>query len=208
MQRRTEIPPRRSAIREQQRRQAPIKTIETEEDYLEPPRSRGSAIRYVDTRGNQVIEQGNRRLVIHNAPPPRKSHWMLTLGIGMILMLALYAGFTWVSNWWTNRQLDATYGFPRTYQVDAVVGHNNDSPVTPSHFIFLNLNGHVEIIELPAGDASKAKIYIGPTLFSDNAALVPVTGEFKDVDGKEEMIVHIRDQEIIYVSDGTTFKLK
>ena len=126
----------------------------------------------------------------------------------MILMLMLYIGFTWASNWWTNRQLDATYGFPRTYQVDAVVGHNNDSSVSPSHFIFLNLNGHVEIIELPAGDASKAKIYIGPTLFSDNAPLIPVTGEFKNVDGKEEMIIHIQNQEIIYVSDGTMFKPK
>lgn len=210
MQRRTEIPPRRSATREQliARQQAYSPSVETEEDYPEPPRSRSSAIRYVDTRGNQVIEQGNRRLVIHNEPPPRKSHWMLNLGIGMILMLALYVGFTWVSNWWTNHQLDATYGFPRTYQVDAVVGHNNDSTATPSHFIFLNLNGHVEIIEIPAGDASKAKIYIGPTLFSDNAPLIPVTGEFRNVDGKEEMIVHIQNQEIIYVSDGTAFKLK
>lgn len=203
---RSAIPPRRSATQAQQlvRRQP----VETEEDYFEPPRSRSSAIRYVDRQGNQVIQRGQQRIVIHDEPPPRKSHWMLTLGIGMIIMLLLYIGFTWAGNWWTEHQLDATYGFPRTYQVDAVVGHNNDSQVNPSHFIFLNLNGHVEIIELPAGDASKAKIYIGPTLFSDNAPLIPVTGEFKNVDGKEEMIVHIQNQEIIYVSDGTTFKPK
>jgi hypothetical protein len=172
-----DIPPRRSAGQSQltARRQAQY-PAETEEDDYPEPRMPTSAVRWRDTRGNQVIQRGRQRIVIHDEPPPRKSHWMLTLGIGMILMLSLYVGFTWVSNWWTNRQLDATYGFPRTYQVDAVVGHNNDSSANPSHFIFLNLNGHVEIIEIPAGDASKTKIYIGPTLFSDNAPLIGPTG--------------------------------
>ncbi len=99
--------------------------------------------------------------------------------------------------------------FPRTYQTDQVVGHQ-DSTDHPSHFIFLNLNGHVLIIELPAGDSSHAKIYQGPTLITDNASSVPVTGEFKDVngDGKIDMIVHIGDQRIIYLNDGTQFKLQ
>jgi hypothetical protein len=132
---------------------------------------------------------------------------MLILGIGMILMLLLRVGFAWVTNWWTMHQMDATYGFPRTYQVDQVVGHAN-STNHPSHFIFLNLSGHVQIIELPGGDPSHARIYSGPTLFSDNADLIPVTGEFKDVngDGKIDMILHIQDQRIIYLNDGTQFK--
>ncbi len=123
----------------------------------------------------------------------------------MALMLGLYFGLTLVASWWLNHQLDTTYGMPRTYQVDAVVGHNNDSAVNPSHFIFLNLGGHVEIIELPAGDAAKAKIYVGPTLFSDNAASIPVTGEFRNFNGTEEMLVHIQNQILVYVSDGTKF---
>lgn len=205
---RSAIPARASATSEQPMTRRQVQPVETEEDYFEPPRSHSSAIRYVDRQGNQVIQRGQQRIIIHDEPPPRKSHWMLTLGIGMVLMLGLYVGFSWASNWWTNHLLDATYGFPRTYQLDAVVGHNNDSALNPSHFIFLNLSGHVEIIELPAGDASKAKIYIGPTLFSDNAPLIPVTGEFRNVGGKEEMIVHIQNQEIIYVSDGTMFKPK
>jgi hypothetical protein len=67
------------------------------------------------------------------------------------------------------------------------------------------LGGHVESIELPGGNAAKVRVYIGPTLFSDNAPLVPVTGEFKNVNGTEEMLVHIQDQTIVYVSDGTKF---
>ncbi len=168
------------------------------------PRIPSSAIRR-DTQGNQVIRRGNRQFVLHNEPPPRRRvHWSLILGIGMALMLGLYLGLSWLMSWWVNHQLDATYGMPRTYQVDAVVGHE-DSVVNPSHFIFLNLNGHIEIIELPGGNAAKGKIYVGPTLFSDNASLVPVTGEFKNVGGTEEMLVYIQDKTLIYVSDGTKF---
>ncbi len=170
-----------------------------------------SAVRYTTTQGQQVIQRGNKRFVIHDEPPPRrrrKVHWMLILGIGMIFMLLLWVSLSWVTTWWTNHQLDATYGFPRTYQVDEVVGHT-DSSDHPSHFIFLNLNGHVLIIELPGGDSAHARIYSGPQIFADNPASVPVTGEFKDVngDGKIDMIVHIGDsQRIIYINTGTDFK--
>ena len=101
--------------------------------------------------------------------------------------------------------MDATYGFPRTYQVDAIV-YPGDTADHPSHYLFLNLNGTVQVIELPHGDSAHAHIYKGPTLFSDNADLIPITGEFKQVNGKEEMLVHIQDQTLIYVNDGTQFK--
>jgi hypothetical protein len=165
-----------------------------------------SAIRYRDTSGNQVIQRGNKRIVIREEPPPRKHHhWLLYIGVGMIFMLALYVGLQWLGTWWTEHQLDATYGFPRTYQVDAIV-YPGDTSDHPSHYIFLNLNGTVEIIELPHGDAAHARIYKGPTLFSDNADLIPVTGEFKVVNSKTEMLVHIQDQTIVYINDGTQFK--
>jgi hypothetical protein len=166
-----------------------------------------TARRYTTTQGQRVIQQGNRRIVIHDEPPPKKrnAHWSLILGIGMILMLLLWVGLNWVSNWWTLHQLDATYGFPRTYQVDAVV-YPGDSAEHPSHYVFLNLNGMVLIIEIPSSDPAHSRIYKGPTLFSDNAALIPITGEFKEVGGKVEMIVHIQDQRIIYLNDGTQFK--
>ena len=196
----TPVPARASKM------QSYVDTTEVDDipDSYFNPRIPSSAIRR-DTQGNQVIRRGNRQFVLHNTPPPkRKVHWSLILGIGMALMLGLYLGLNWVANWWVNHQLDATYGMPRTYQVDAVVGHE-DSVVNPSHFIFLNLNGHIEIIELPGGNAAKGKIYVGPTLFSDNASLVPVTGEFKNVGGTEEMLVYIQDKTLIYVSDGTKF---
>ena len=48
-----------------------------------------SAIRR-DRYGNQVIQQGNRRIVIHEEPPPKKSHWLLFIGIGMLAMVAFW----------------------------------------------------------------------------------------------------------------------
>ncbi len=62
------------------------------------------------------------------------------------------------------------------------------------------------IVELPHGDPARAKIYKGPTLYSDNAGYTPVTGEFQQVNGKVEMIVHVGDQQFTYLNDGTQFK--
>ena len=179
--------------------------IEEDEKYYvtRPPTS---ARRYYDTRGNQVIQQGNKRLVIHQEPPPRRQlHWSLILGVGMILMLALWAGGSMALNWWNNHQLDSQYGMPRTYQTDALV-YAADTQAHPSHYIFLNLNGSIMIIELPQGDQAHARIYKGPTLYSDNAGYTPVTGEFRSANGKMEMIVHVGDQQFIYLNDGTQFK--
>lgn len=197
------IPARASRTRDY-----PVQTDDIDEvpDSYYNTRMPTSARRYVDTRGNEVIQRGNKRFVIHDEPPPKKrTHWLLYIGVGMIFMLALYVSFQMLGNWWTEHQLDATYGFPRTYQTDAIV-YAGDTASNPSHYIFLNLNGTVEIIELPHGDSAHARIYKGPTIFSDDADLVPVTGEFKVVNSKVEMIVHIQDKSIIYINDGTQFK--
>jgi hypothetical protein len=178
--------------------------LEEDESYY-TQRSPTSAVRYTQPR-QQVIQRGNKRIVIHNEPPPRRHlHWSLILGLGMILALALWIGASEALAWWNSHQLDSLYGMPRTYQTDALV-YSSDTLVHPSHYIFLNLNGTVMIVELPHGDPTHAKIYKGPTLYSDNAGYTPVTGEFRQVNGKMEMIVHVGDQSFIYLNDGTQFK--
>lgn len=163
---------------------------------------------YTDKRGNQIIQQGNRRLVIHDEPPPkkRKHHALLYVGIGMTIMVLGWIGLQLLDNWWTNYQLNSTYEFPRISQAAEVVGHS-DSTDHPSIFIFENLNRQVLIIEYPGGDYTKARIYKGPYLYSDNAEQVPVTAEFKDVngDGKVDIILHIGDQRVVFLNDGKQF---
>jgi hypothetical protein len=180
--------------------------VENDDSYY-VQRQPTSAIRYQQPR-QQVIQRGNKRIVIHNEPPPtRRLHWSFILGVGMILMLALWVLGSYALSWWQNHQLDSTYGMPRTYQTDQVVGHS-DSIGHPTHFIAINLNSRITIIEIPGGNSQHARIYSGPTLFSDNGDTIPVTLEFYDVngDGKVDMIVHVGDQKIVYLNDGTQFK--
>lgn len=189
-------------------RQSRTQEYDLEEDdtyYTQRPPT--SSVRYAQPR-QQVIQRGNQRIVIHEEPPPRKNfHWSVFLGLGMMLAILFWVGGSAALAWWSNHQLDTTYGKPRTYQTDQVVGHA-DSTDHPTHFVAINLNSRVTIIEIPGGDNSHARIYSGPTLYSDNGNLTPVTLEFRDVngDGKVDMLVHIGDQQITYLNDGTQFK--
>lgn len=139
-------------------------------------------------------------------PRRRRTPW-LALGVGMLLMLTLVAGLSVFGSWWQVHQNDATYGRPRTYQQDAVVGHL-DSASRPSHFIFMNFNRRVIIVEFPGGDPAHALIYTGPALLGDGGDLIPVTGGFRDIngDGRPDMIVHIQDQTIVFINDGAKFR--
>jgi hypothetical protein len=127
--------------------------------------------------------------------------------VGAMMMALLAFTLSSIGSWWQIHQQDVTYGRPRTFQLDAVVSHN-DSAANHSHFIFLNLNRYVVIIEMPGGDSSKAHIYNSPTLFGGGQDLALATAEFKDVngDGRLDMIVHIQDQTLVYINDGTQFQ--
>ena len=138
---------------------------------------------------------------------PLRAHPLLYLGIGMVVMLALWMLLTFVADWWSTTSNDWQYGRPRTYQTDAYVGHN-EAPGMPSHFIALNLHGRIEIIEFPGGDASKSRIYIGPQLYGQGADLVPVTLSFVDVKANHQpdMIVHFQNTQIVYINEQGSFR--
>jgi hypothetical protein len=186
-----------------------------------------------DADGNPFIMVGNRPFYLHEGlpvPPQRASqqrltarktealpvqeekqgfrpHWLVFVGLAMLFMVASWVILATVANWWQVTQDDWHYGRPRTFQINAVVGHN-DSPTHPSHFIALNLNGRIEVIEIPGGDATHERVYIGPTLIGDRQDLAPVTLSFKDVngDGKPDMLIHIGDQTIVFLNDQGGFR--
>jgi len=132
---------------------------------------------------------------------------LLAIFLGMAVAAILAVGLSSFGGWWQMHQNDVQYGRPRTFQFDAVVGHG-DSPANPTHFIIINLDRHVEIIEFPGGDATHARMYLGPTLFGDGQDLTPVTAEVRDVngDGKPDLILHIQDQRVVFINDGTMFR--
>src|SRR5260370_27207948 len=107
-------------------------------DDVWPPRLPTSTRAYVNRSGDQVYEQGNRRVVFHQKPPRKPFPWLSLIGIGMIVALLLVWGVSALTQWWAAHQLDATYGFPRRYQADALAGHD-DRPDHPPHLMFPNL---------------------------------------------------------------------
>jgi hypothetical protein len=144
--------------------------------------------------------------------PPQTRRWfqahpLLYLGLGMLCMLLLWCLLLPLISWGQTTLDDLRYGRPRTFQIDAFVGHNEAAGI-PSHFIALNLNGHIEIIELPGGDPAHARIYSGPQLYDPDASLVPVTLSFADVNGdhKPDMLVHFQGTRLVFINDGSAFR--
>jgi len=136
-----------------------------------------------------------------------RAHPVLFLGLGMLAMLILWTLLSAGIAWWNNTLEYIHYGYPRTFQMDAVVGQN-DSASDPSHFLAINFRGRIEIIEFPGGDASHARIYLGPQLFGPDADTTPVTLKFADINGdhKPDMFVFFQSSWIIFINDHGTFR--
>ena len=131
----------------------------------------------------------------------RRPHWIFFTGLAMLAMLLGWVALSAFSSWWQTTLDDWHYGRPRTYQTDAVVGHH-DSTQNPSHFIALNLNRHITIIEIPGGDVSKSIVYTGPTLLGPGQDLTPVTLNFQDVnhDGLPDMLVNVQGCQFVFLN--------
>lgn len=103
----------------------------------------------------------------------------------------------------------AKYGdnLPPTYYTTAAVGHNNDSAAKPSHFTVQNQDGYVIILELPAGDTSKAVIMTGMVLMGPNKGNEPVSLSFMDTtgNGRLDMQVLAGGQTLTWLNTGAKF---
>jgi hypothetical protein len=159
------------------------------------------------TQSDDVTSRHSDQLELSEPGAKPRLHWMVFVGMAMFTMLIGWVALTTLANWWQVTQDDWHYGRPRTYQIDQVVGHN-DSAVNPSHFIALNLNRHIQVIEFPGNDSSKAKVYIGPTLIGPGQELAVVTLSFKDVngDGRLDMIINVQDSHIVFINENGQFR--
>ena len=141
--------------------------------------------------------------------PFSQVHPLLLLGLGMLLMLLLWLPLSAIIGWTQVKLDDLRYGRPRTYQVDTFVGHN-EQPGKPSHFIVINLNRHIDIIELQGGDATHTRIYTGPTLTGTQDDLTPATLRFVTPPDKKypNMILLVGQSQILYLNENGTFVMQ
>ncbi len=141
--------------------------------------------------------------------PARRRRWhpLVFVGGGLCIMVLGFLLIQAISGWWQTTLNQWQYGYPRTSQTDAVVGHS-DSESNPSHFIALNLHGHVQVIEYPGGDVTHARLYVGPTLLGTDNDLAPVTLSFRDVngDGKVDMIINAGSTITVLINDNGQFR--
>jgi hypothetical protein len=188
------------------RRPSPQEDEGENDAALYPQRPPTSAIRYtseIPPRSNKtrVVYQPVKETVRLRGP---RFHWLFWMGLALLVMIAGFLALSALGSWWQVQQDDWHYGRPRTFQIDAVVGHNGDSAAHPSHFIAMNLNRKVIVVELPGGNPAKSQIYLGPTLLGDGQDLTPVALSFEDRngDGRPDLNIHVGDQVIVFLNNG------
>lgn len=139
--------------------------------------------------------------------PSISFHSVAYLITGLLALIAIYAIMGNVMAWGRGRYDDIRYGTTRTFHLDAVVGHD-DGAGTPTHFVAMNLNRQVVIIEIPGGDPSKTRTLSGPYLFGAGEDKTPVLLDLEDVnrDGAKDLIVNVKNEAIVYVNKGGQFQ--
>lgn len=134
---------------------------------------------------------------------------LLTYGVTVLLALVASSILLGQLVTWGRIKLDDLhYGMPRTSHLMADVGHGN-APGIPSHLIAMNLDRQVVVLDIPGGDVDKIRVLRGPYLFGGDEDLTPVTMRLNDMnsDGRVDLIVRIKDEEIVYLNRDGSFAL-
>jgi len=172
---------------------------EGEEVFTGPP-TRSSARRYDLTPYTQRAERRTE------AVPRQVKHPILYIGLFLVILVAFLTAYTLIPPALQQWSDDRTYGFPRTYQTDANVGHGG-----VEHFIALNNHGTIEVFEIPTDPTkNQPHLYIVAHFAGSGADLVPATLSFTDVNGgKPTMVVTVYNgtnpTEYILFNNGTQF---
>jgi hypothetical protein len=138
-------------------------------------------------------------------------HRIQILAYGVTLILAAAAIYVVVSLLLGKANVlidDLRYGRPRTTQIDAFVGHDETNG-QPTHLMAINLNRQVMVIELPGGDAAKARTLSGPYLFGANEELTPLELHLQDLDGdgQPDLLLDIRQEQLVFLNRDGAFRL-
>ena len=161
----------------------------------------------------QIAPTRQHRTREQSAPGPLSLKVVQARAVAMIAgaclaALSLYVLLSMAFEWTQVKLDDLQYGRPRTMQMDAYVGHNETEGV-PSHFVAMNLNRRVTILHMPGGDSTRVNTIVGPYLFGQGEDLTPVTMGAQDLNGDDlaDLIVSVKSEQLLYLNDGTTFRL-
>ena len=100
-------------------------------------------------------------------------HPLVLVGVGMLVTVLVSQV---VVPWGLKTADDVRYGYPRTTQVDHYVGHEQGG--ISSHFVAMNLQGQITVVDLPGGNLKGAQLLVGPRLLGKGADLAPVRLDF------------------------------
>jgi len=161
------------------------------------------------------VKRASRTQTTPRVPPNRVSSrqqahlsWEMVVGLSMVVTLLLIVFSHTFVDWTTTIYNTAVYGTPRTFQINAAVGHEGASEQF-SHFIALNNEGHIEVIEFPGNDAAHARVYFGPVLTGPHADQVPVTLTFpasgQTNTPNTNMLVQVQGMSLLFLNEHGTF---
>ena len=125
----------------------------------------------------------------------------------LLIVLISWFGISRLLVWGNTTWNTLVYGYPRTFQMDAVIGHQ-DSASQPTHLIAINRHGEIDIIEFPGGDATKAHTYVLKGLTGLTSDTDPVTLQLVDPthDGKPDLLITVGHTESILINDKGSFR--
>jgi hypothetical protein len=135
------------------------------------------------------------------------SWWVAALTYLLLLVLG-YLLLTPVFGWGQRRLDDMRYGFPRTTQLDGLVGHDEVGGES-THLMALNLHGQISILELPGSDPAKTRAIVGPYLVGADGPYVVPHLALQDVsgDGQVDLLLQVREEVVVYMNENGTFRL-
>jgi hypothetical protein len=131
-------------------------------------------------------------------------HPLVLVGVGMLVTVLLVLVSQVVVPWGMKTADDLHYGYPRTTQEDHDVGHEQGG--TPSHFVAMNLQGQITVVELPGGNLKGAQLLVGPRLLGKGADLAPVTLQFVGDSQHPDLVVTVQSVQVRFHNTGTSYR--
>jgi hypothetical protein len=127
----------------------------------------------------------------------------------VLASLAIYVLVGAAVEWGQVRLDDLRYGRPRTTRLTGMVGRPGETATRPTIFVGMNIERQVVVLELPGGDPTQVRSLPGPYLFGANEDLTPVLLSLRDMDrdGQADLIIDVRNEQIVYLNRDGGFRL-